>query len=64
MLLWSWSLGDEARLGLTPKQFAKYSLLRLGVQRDVTSFMRGKVLRRIAPTDEVLTRAAELGIPT
>ncbi len=64
MLLWSWSLGDEARLGLTPKQFAKYSLLRLGVQSDVTSFMRGKVLRRIAPTDEVLARAAELGIPT
>jgi len=64
MLLWSWSLGDEARLGLTPKQFAKYSLLRLGVQNDVTEFMRGKVLRRIAPTDEVLARAAELGLPT
>jgi len=64
MLLWSWSLGDEARLGLTPKQFAKYSLLRLGVQNDVTEFMRGKVLRRIAPTDEVLARATELGLPT
>lgn len=63
MLLWSWSLGDEARQGLTPKQFAKYSLLRLGVQTDVTSFMRGKVLRRIASTQEVLARAAELGLP-
>ena len=62
MLLWSWSLGSEARLGLTPKQFAKYSLMRLGVQNDVTSFMRGKVLRRIAPAEEVLARIAELGL--
>ena len=63
MLLWSWSLREEARLGLTPKQFAKYSLLRLGVESEVTSFMRGKVLRRIAPTDEVLERMSELGLP-
>jgi len=63
MLLWSWSLGSEARLGLTPKQFAKYSLIRLGVQNDVTSFMRGKVLRRIAPAEEVLARISELGLP-
>ena len=63
MLLWSWSLAEEARLGLTPKQFAKYSLLRLGVQNDVTSFMRGKVLRRIAPAEEVLARISELGLP-
>jgi transposase len=63
MLLWSWSLKDEVRLGLTPKQFAKYSLMRLGVQTDVTSFMRGKVLRRIAPADEVRARISELGLP-
>ncbi len=62
MLLWSWSLKDEVRLGLTPKQFAKYSLLRLGVQTDVTSFVRGKVLRRIAPAEEVLARISELGL--
>ncbi len=62
MLLWSWSLKDEVRLGLTPKQFAKYSLIRLGVQRDVTSFMRGKVLRRIASAEEVLARVSELGL--
>jgi len=64
MLLWSWSLAEEARLGLTPKQFAKYSLMRLGVQSNVTSFMRGKVLRRIAPEEEVLARISELGLPT
>ena len=62
MLLLSWSLGEEARLGLTYKQFAKYALLRLGVQSDVTSFVRGKVMRRIAPTQEVLARMAELGL--
>jgi hypothetical protein len=56
-------MGDEARLGLTPKQFAKYSLMRLGVESDLTEFMRGKVLRRIAPTEEVLARVAELGLP-
>ena len=64
MLLWSWSMGDEARLGLTPKQFARYSLMRLGVESDVTEFMRGKVLRRIAPAEEVLARVAELGLST
>jgi transposase len=63
MLLWSWSLSDDARLGLTPKQFAKYSLMRLGVQNDLTEFMRGKVLRRIAPAEEVLARLSELGLP-
>ena len=63
MLLWSWSLEEEARLGLTPKQFAKYSLMRLGVQNDVTEFMRGKVLRRIAPAGEVLARLSELNLP-
>jgi transposase len=62
MLLWSWSLKDETRLGLTPKQFAKYSLMRLGVQTDVTEFKRGKVLRRIAPAEEVRMRIAELGL--
>jgi transposase len=64
MLLWSWSLGEEARLGLTPKQYAKYSLMRLGVQSDVTSFMRGKVLRRIASAEEVLARLSELNLTT
>lgn len=64
MLLWSWSLKDEARLGLTQKQFAKFSLMRLGVEKDVTEFMRGKVLRRIAPSQEVLDRIAELGLTT
>lgn len=62
MLLWSWSLAEETRQGLTHKQFAKYALLRLGVQTDITRFVRGKVPRRIASKEEVLVRLAELGL--
>ena len=62
MLLWSWSLSEEARQGLTYKQFAKYALLRLGVQTDITRFVRGKVPRRIASRQEVLERIAELDL--
>ncbi len=62
MLLWSWSLSEEARQGLTYKQFAKYALMRLGVQTDLTRFVRGKVARRIASKEEVLARITELGL--
>lgn len=62
MLLWSWSLSEDARQGLTHKQFAKYALMRLGIQTDLTRFVRGKVPRRIASREEVLVRMAELGL--
>ena len=62
MLLWSWSLSEEVRQGLTYKQFAKYALMRLGVQTDITRFVRGKVARRIAARQEVMERMAELGL--
>ena len=62
MLLWSWSLSEEVRQGLTHKQFAKYALMRLGVQTDLTRFVRGKVPRRIASREEVLVRMTELGL--
>ena len=62
MLLWSWSLSEEARQGLTYKQFAKYALMKLGVETDITRFVRKDVPRRLAPRDEVLARMAELGI--
>jgi transposase len=62
MLLWSWSLSEDARQGFTHKQFAKYALMRLGVQTDLTRFVRGKVPRRIASREEVLVRMAELGL--
>ncbi len=62
MLLWSWSLSAETRQGLTYKQFAKYALMRLGVQTDITRFVHGKVPRRIASQQEVRLRLAELGL--
>jgi transposase len=62
MLLLSWSLGDNARMGLTYKQFAKHALMKLGIEKDITRFVRKNVPRRLAPRDEVLARMAELGL--
>ena len=62
MLLLSWSLKEETRRGLTYKQFAKYALMKLGVETDITRFVRKKVSRRLASRDEVLMRMTELGL--
>lgn len=62
MLLLSWSLSAEVRHGLTYKQFAKYALMKLGVETDITRFVRKDVPRRLAPREEVLARVAELGL--
>jgi transposase len=62
MLLWSWSLSEEVRQGLTYKQFAKYALMKLGVENDITRFVRKNVPRKIASREEVLVRMAELGL--
>jgi hypothetical protein len=62
MLLLSWSLSEEVRLGLTYKQFAKYALIKLGVENDITRFVRRNVPRRLAPREEVLARMTELGL--
>jgi transposase len=62
MLLLSWSLKEDTRKGLTYKQFAKYSLMQLGVKKDITRFVRKNVPRRLAPRDEVLDRMKELGL--
>jgi transposase len=62
MLLLSWSLSAEVRMGLTYKQFAKYALMKLGVETDITRFVRKNVPRRLAPRDEVLARITELGL--
>ena len=63
MLVLSWSLNEEVRMGLTYKQFAKYALMKLGVENDITRFVRKNVPRRLAPKAEVLARMAELDIP-
>jgi transposase len=62
MLLLSWSLKEETRRGLTYKQFAKYALMKLGVETDITRFVRKNVPRRLAPREEVLARMTELGL--
>jgi transposase len=62
MLVLSWDLDETVRMGLTYKQFAKYALMKLGVQNDITRFVRKDVPRRIAPREEVLVRMEELGI--
>ncbi|HLE92542.1 MAG TPA: IS110 family transposase [Anaerolineales bacterium] len=62
MLLLSWSLSEDVRLGLTYKQFAKYALMKLGVENDITRFVRRNVPRRLAPREEVLARMTELDI--
>ncbi|MBN2257589.1 MAG: IS110 family transposase [Anaerolineaceae bacterium] len=62
MLLLSWSLKEETRRGLTYKEFAKYALMKLGVESDITRFVRKKVPRRLASRDEVLARMTELGL--
>ena len=62
MLVLAWDLDEDVRMGLTYKQFAKYALMKLGVEKDITRFVRKDVPRRLAPREEVLTRMAELGI--
>jgi len=62
MLVLAWDLNEEVRMGLTYKQFAKYALMKLGVETDITRFVRKEVPRRIAPRAEVLARMAELGL--
>ena len=62
MLLLSWSLNENVRKGMTYKQFAKYALMKLGVDADITRFVRKNVPRRLASKDEVLARMKELGL--
>jgi hypothetical protein len=45
-----------------PLKFAKYSLMKLGIETDITRFVRKNVPRRLAPREEVLARMMELGL--
>jgi hypothetical protein len=62
MLVLAWDLDEDVRMGLTYKQFAKYALMKLGVEKDITRFVRKEVPRRLAPREEVLARMEELGL--
>jgi transposase len=62
MLVLAWDLDENVRMGLTYKQFAKYALMKLGIETDITRFVRKNVPRRVAPREEVLARMEELGL--
>ena len=62
MLVLAWDLDEDVRMGLTYKQFAKYALMKLGIESDITRFVRRNVPRRVAPRAEVLARMEELGL--
>jgi len=62
MLVLSWDLDEQVRLGLTYKQFAKYALMKLGIETDITRIVRRNVPRCLAPRAEVLARMEELGL--
>lgn len=62
MLVLAWDLDETVRMGLTYKQFAKYALMQLGIETDITRFVRKNVPRRVAPKAEVLARMEELGL--
>ena len=63
MLIWAWAMDENSRKGMTPQQFAKYGLLRLGVGQDLERIVRGGAPRRIAPTEEILALKPELAPP-
>jgi len=62
MLVLAWDLDEDVRMGLSYKQFAKYALMKLGVETNITRFVRKNVPRRVASNEETLARMAELGI--
>ena len=54
---------SQSFLGMTPQQFAKYGLLRLGIGQDLERIVKGGGPRRIAPTEEILALKPELAPP-
>ncbi len=62
MLVLAWDLDENVRMGLSYKQFAKYALMKLGIETDITRFVRRDVPRRVASREEVLARMEELGL--
>jgi len=63
MLIWAWAMDESSRKGMTPQQFAKYGLLRLGVGQNLERIVRGGAPRRIAPIEEILALKPELRPP-
>ena len=63
MITWSQRMDQTALKGMSRQQFAKYGLLRLGIDQDITRIVRNGIPRRLAPSDEVLALKPELRPP-
>jgi transposase len=63
MLVWASLLRKEDLHGLTRSEFAKYSLLRLGVAEDLTRLVRGRVVRVLPSVAELWQRHPDLTRP-
>lgn len=62
MLVLAWDLDENVRLGMSYKQFTKFALMKLGIETDITRFVRKKVPRCLASRAEVLAQMEELGL--
>ncbi|RLD01539.1 MAG: hypothetical protein DRI46_03700 [Chloroflexi bacterium] len=60
---WSWAMDEKSRDSMTPQQFAKCGLLRLGVGQDLERIVRGGAPHRIAPAEEILALKPDLTPP-
>jgi hypothetical protein len=60
-LTWAWHVNAEGRNGLTPQQFARYYLMKIGIGKDMERIMLDpKHPRRLASEAEVLALCPEL----
>lgn len=62
MLVLAWDLDEDVRMGLSYKQFAKYAMMKLGIETDITRFVRKNIPRRVASREETLARMEQLGL--
>jgi hypothetical protein len=61
LMVWSWTLNEVQRGGLTSRQFVRYGLLRLKIGQEIDRIKRLKN-RPIASVEEVLGRLPELNL--
>lgn len=60
-LTWAWHVKEEARGGMTARQFARYYLMKIGIGKDLTRItLDPKHPRRLASEAEVLALFPEL----
>jgi len=64
MITWSQRMHEEALMGMTRRQFAKYGLLRLGTGQHIERIFRCGIPRRLATTEDVLALKPELRPPS